>query len=81
MLMSLNYRMQTGLSYAVDVTDVLVPGGEQLLTLVWAIGSMRDPAVTYTTPSGDSQQRSSYFRSRYSSVSSIVSLLFVFLTS
>ncbi|CAL1714531.1 unnamed protein product [Somion occarium] len=65
-------RMQTGLSYAVDVTDVLVPGGEQLLTLVWAIGSMRDPAVTYTTPSGDSQQRSSYFRSRYSSVSSIV---------
>ncbi|KAK7686293.1 hypothetical protein QCA50_010517 [Cerrena zonata] len=65
-------RMQLGTSFAVDVSDTLLPGESESLTITWAIGSMRDPVVTYKTPSGVLQQRSPYYRSQFSSISSIV---------
>lgn len=33
--------------------------------VTWAIGFVRDPVVNYTTPSGNVQSRSPYFRTQY----------------
>ena len=68
--------MQLGTSFAVDVTDALQTGAENKVVVTWMIGSMRDPVVFYRTPSGDVHQRSPYFRSQFSSISSIVSFSF-----
>ncbi|CAL1714526.1 unnamed protein product [Somion occarium] len=59
----------------VSAPGVLSPSGNQVLTLLWTLGMMRDPAITYTTPNGASQHRSPYFKSQYSNISSIVAFV------
>ena len=40
--------------------------------IVWAIGYTTDPAISYTTQSGSSQQRSPYYKSQYTDDESLV---------
>ena len=42
--------------------------------IVWAIGYTTDPAISYTTQSGSSQQRSPYYKSQYADDESLVIL-------
>ncbi|CCM05442.1 uncharacterized protein FIBRA_07661 [Fibroporia radiculosa] len=42
-------------------------------SIVWAIGYVRDPSIKYTTSSGQTQLRSPYYRTQYSSVQDIIS--------
>ncbi|CCM05724.1 uncharacterized protein FIBRA_07956 [Fibroporia radiculosa] len=42
-------------------------------SVVWAIGYVRDPSIKYTTSSGQTQLRSPYYRTQYSSVQDIIS--------
>ena len=41
--------------------------------VVWAVGFVTDPAVNYTDLSGASQQRSLFYKSKYSDDTSLVS--------
>ncbi|PCH43429.1 DUF1793-domain-containing protein, partial [Wolfiporia cocos MD-104 SS10] len=40
--------------------------------VVWALGYVRNPAIEYTTPTGESQLRYPYWATQYSSVSDVV---------
>lgn len=43
--------------------------------IVWSVGVVRNPVVSYTTGSGQSQTRVPYFLAEYSSVQDAVSAL------
>jgi len=45
--------------------------------IVWAVGYVRDPSINYTTGKGETQLRSPYYATQYSTIDDVVSMVSV----
>ncbi|CAL1714539.1 unnamed protein product [Somion occarium] len=64
----LSAQTDTVYAFSTDLSDI----SQTSEPVVWCLGIVRNPTITYTDPSGRLQLRSPYFASQYSTISDVV---------